>query len=75
MNENPTCYRCDEPMRIGFLGDAAHSSLLQARWCEGEPQAGFLTEVKARQFRAGLKTFSYRCPKCGLLETYAFDKE
>lgn len=74
MSEPPVCHRCKQPMVRGFLVDATHGGFVQTRWAHGEPTPGWISEVRGRHFEAGLKTVSYRCPACGLLEMYAFDK-
>jgi len=68
------CMRCHSPMEKGFLADASHGGVYQARWCRGEASPNwFGAEVKMQQFESAVTTVSYRCPKCGLLESYAPD--
>lgn len=71
----PKCIRCESPMDPGFLVDFRHGNIAVQRWCEGEPESSFWSgEVKLTQANEGLKVFSYRCPECGLLESYAVSK-
>lgn len=71
-DEQLLCIACEVPMEPGFIADMSHGTILQSRWCGGEPQAGWLGgEVSGKQHKAGLKITVYRCPTCGRLEPYA----
>ena len=75
MSRSPTCGRCREPMVEGFVMDRGHGNHKeQAQWIEGPPE-----EMKWLGMNLGLKTKGkkmlkvsvWRCPRCGLLESYA----
>ena len=74
-SSTPNCLRCRTAMEGGFLLDRGHgNSQNQAEWVEGEPE-----QRKIFGLPAGLKTskddilkvVTYRCPRCGMLESYA----
>jgi hypothetical protein len=50
------------------LGDA--QSRNQATWIGGKPEHSFWLGLKTKD-RPHLKVTTYRCPRCGLLESYA----
>jgi hypothetical protein len=57
-------------MDDGFTLDHTHGEHKQAAWVEGPPQRSFWTGVKApRAMQHPITT--YRCTKCGYLESYA----
>lgn len=70
------CLRCETPMELGFQVDMAHMNVLPAHWTAGEPQPSFwgLHSVRQSQVKAGIPIRSYRCPKCGYLESYALNQ-
>jgi hypothetical protein len=57
-------------MGEGFIMDATHGAVLVARWVAGMPEPSFWsgTKVTGKEQR---KIVTYRCPKCGYLESYA----
>jgi hypothetical protein len=66
------CLRCHSPMEEGFMVDIGHMTIQQARWCRGKPNPSFWSgEVANRQMTSGSRVSTYRCPKCGYLESYA----
>jgi hypothetical protein len=64
----PECRSCKTPMVAGFVPDSY--SLSRQSWIAGEPDTGFALTIKIRK-RAHLAITTYRCPGCGLLESYA----
>ena len=66
----PTCPQCRVAMTEGFLIDRAHAnSITLPEWVEGAPERrwwGFSLKGRAR-----LRAQTYRCPRCGLLQSYA----
>ena len=63
------CPDCDEEMETGFL--RGHHSI---EWVSGEvtflKEFGIVLPGATRE-----KVTTYRCPKCGLLRSYAIDKK
>ena len=71
----PTCARCRVAMEEGYLLDRGHGNYRdQAQWVEGGPDrirwlgVDFGVQTKDREV---LKVSTWRCPRCGLLESYA----
>jgi hypothetical protein len=62
------CPKCRERMEEGFMADVSHGFTLIARWVPGKPKAGMVSEG-TNAIRK--KTKTYRCCKCGYLESYA----
>ena len=63
-------------MEPGFQLDAGKGRTTQARWMPGEPvpmQVFYPSEASRDQRRQALRITTYRCPKCGLLDSYATD--
>ena len=58
-------------MEAGFVMDRFDDGRRSLQhWMAGLPEYGFLGGLKTRQ-RQHLDVFTYRCTKCGLLESYA----
>jgi len=75
MTRSPTCGRCRAPMDEGFLMDRGHhNSQSQLEWIEGPPEEstwlGMKTGLKTKGKKV-IKVSVWRCPRCGLLESYA----
>ena len=68
----PKCLRCGTLMTEGFMMDATQGAALVARWVAGPPERSFWTNTKVRG-KEQRKVVTYRCPKCGYLESYAGD--
>ncbi len=70
----PDCPDCAIPMVSGFIPDATYGRVLQTHWHEGDPEdarsLGFKVGVKVDR-SSMLPVWSWRCPSCGLLKTYA----
>lgn len=67
----PVCPKCDGRFEAGFtleLGD--HNSLSQGKWVEGKPERSFWNGLKIKG-RAQHPVTTYRCSRCGYLESYA----
>jgi DNA-directed RNA polymerase subunit RPC12/RpoP len=67
---SPKCAKCGTRTEEGFIVDNTYGSRLQSSWVEGPPDRSRWTGVKVRG-RVVLPITSYRCPKCGYLESYA----
>ena len=66
-----SCPRCQAAMDAGFVLDRGHYSKLdEQRWVEGEPVKSIWTGIKTKG-RESFAVVTYRCEKCGLLESYA----
>ncbi len=74
----PSCLRCRVAMEDGYLLDRAHhNSTNQAEWVDGVPELrqwlGMSLGLKTANHTM-LKVVAYRCPRCGMLESYAHHK-
>ena len=70
----PTCVRCSTSMEQGFVIDAGYLHIGQSRWCPGPagPVApDVISEVSRLQLSQFRRIVSFRCPRCGYLESYA----
>jgi hypothetical protein len=66
-----TCPKCASPMETGFILDKIEDSRLNTpEWLEGTPERAFWTGLKTRG-RSRFNIITYRCERCGLLESYA----
>jgi len=58
-------------MEAGVILDKGHAnSLSTSEWLEGKPEKSFWAGLKTKG-RDRLPVRTYRCPKCGYLESYA----
>jgi hypothetical protein len=67
----PNCLSCKVEMEEGFIPDLGHANAAsQPKWTEGAPEKSFWTGLKLKD-RERLPIATYRCPQCGLLQSYA----
>ena len=65
------CPACRVAMEEGFLLDkGAHNAPSQQEWAEGRPEQSFWTGLKLKG-KEKLRVATFRCPNCGLLQSYA----
>ncbi len=68
---NMTCPKCKSAMEEGFIVDFAHGNAAKvSNWVEGEPEKSFWWGLKTDD-REKLPVMTYRCVRCGYLESYA----
>jgi hypothetical protein len=66
-----SCLRCDVAMEEGFIPDLADLNYPQVpQWAEGRPVKSFWSGLKLKD-RDRYPITTYRCPKCGMLQSYA----
>ena len=67
------CAKCGGEIVDGYLVDRgdSHQEALPS-WIEGEPQKGWLGGLKTRH-KKRLEVTTWRCRKCGFLESYALE--
>jgi len=58
------------PSGLGFIVDNTYGGRVQSEWAEGKPQRSMWTGLKIAK-DAKLPVSTYRCEKCGYLESYA----
>lgn len=66
----PRCQKCDARMEPGYVLDQAYGGMAQSAWVEGAPERSFWTGLKLKG-RQRLPVTTYRCSRCGYLESYA----
>ena len=64
------CLRCGGTQEEGYIPESGGHGLFQSYWVEGRPEKSFWNGLKTGD-RRRLKTFTYRCVKCGRLESFA----
>lgn len=64
-----TCAQCGGRMEQGFIPEATRHSNGPSEWIEGPPEKGW-AGLKLRGKRR-LAVETYRCQRCGVLESYA----
>ena len=69
----PKCPDCNAVMESGVVVDRADMDIpKQQEWVEGMPERSFwLGEGFKLKGKERLQVTAYRCPKCGLLKSYA----
>lgn len=68
----PRCRDCGVELEPGALVEAGQGPTVSVvRWTAGVPQPGWLGEVAKRVHNQGVRTLTYRCPKCFRLESFA----
>ena len=67
---DPVCPKCRTTMEPGFVLDQSHGVMAQSAWIEGAPERSFWSGVKLKG-RERIPVMTYRCPRCGFLESYA----
>ncbi|QDV36344.1 hypothetical protein [Tautonia plasticadhaerens] len=68
----PTYPKCSQAMKEGFILDHTRNGRLPSEWVEGPPQHSFWTGLRLRG-KERHKVATFRCPKCGYLESYAME--
>ena len=68
--KSKTCPKCQSIMVQGFVADFANGSVIVSTWVEGPPKKAFWTTTKIEP-RKKLPVATFRCSKCGFLESYA----
>lgn len=72
---DPTCRNCRASMERGYRPDRGHGNAQHVEeWARGEPQKAqwlFITYIKGVGKKDLLPITTWRCPRCGLLESYA----
>ena len=74
MSDRPLeCGKCGRDMEPGYLLDYTHGATAQSTWVEGPPVRSIWTWMNLKG-REKLKVTTWRCTKCGYLESYARDE-
>jgi RNase P subunit RPR2 len=70
MARSPVCPKCQSSMVEGIILDKDHGGSRVSAWVEGLPDRGFFGNVRLRG-RKPVEITSWRCTRCGFLESYA----
>jgi len=71
MAKGMDCLRCGGLLERGYVADKAHYSVPDTQqWVEGAPEHSFWQGLKMKD-RDVLPVMTYRCKRCGFLESYA----
>jgi hypothetical protein len=68
--QNPKCPKCNTRMEPGYLPDATYGGIVLPKWAAGEPTKNWLGAFTTKG-KATYPVVTYRCQKCGYLESYA----
>jgi hypothetical protein len=70
-NKSIVCPKCNAAMTAGFiLAHGGVASVAASQWVEGAPEESYWTGIKTKG-RANFQVVTYRCARCGYLESYA----
>jgi hypothetical protein len=64
------CAKCGGEMEEGFILDNTYGARLQSEWVEGAPVSSGWTGIKLKG-KEQLPIITFRCARCGYLESYA----
>ena len=67
---SPKCGKCGADMQDGFVPDTTYGGLCVPFWMAGKPERGFFGNIKT-EAKERRPIRSFRCVKCGYLESYA----
>ena len=65
------CPRCGGTMETGFLIDVGYGQTAVPNWVAGEPVSSFWSAGLKLRGKDKLPVTTYRCRRCGYLESYA----
>jgi hypothetical protein len=72
MTQPMTCTKCGGSMELGFMVEHGHgASDHQVRWVEGEPTLRVFFHSLKLGDRKPISVTTYRCDRCGYLESFA----
>ena len=74
MSAPSECLRCKSTMSVGLVLDRADYNVgTVQQWVAGLPERSFWTGIKTKGHES-YKVLTYRCEKCGYLESYATER-
>ncbi len=65
-----SCPKCQSTMKCGFMLDHTYGARTVGNWVEGEPERSIWYGVKLGGKKV-MEVETWRCSKCGFLESYA----
>lgn len=72
MREPSSCAKCGGSLSAGFTVDQGYGVAEVSTWQGGEPRSVWYGGVKMSKDDQ-IKVTTYRCDRCGYLESYALD--
>ena len=66
-----SCPRCSGAMEAGYTVDVGYGSTSVPKWVGGEPASSFWSSGLKLRGKEQLPVTTYRCRRCGYLESYA----
>jgi predicted nucleic-acid-binding Zn-ribbon protein len=70
MHKPSSCPKCQGSMSEGFVVDNTHGGRAVSSWVEGAPNKSFWVGVSLSG-KEPVEIVTYRCNRCGFLESYA----
>ena len=67
------CSKCTSPMTEGFITDQGHGMIVVPKWVDGPPRKSAWVGVRIGG-RKRTEVSTWRCRRCGFLESYAADE-
>ena len=79
MAQPKKCPDCDVAMKKGFIPDFAFNDVIQMLWHPGEAEPNTVLGIRTGSVKLDKSEFiaitAHRCPKCGLVRTFASNEE
>ncbi len=72
-NATSECPKCSGRMEQGFVMDNTYGARVVSHWAAGAPQKSFWAGTKMPEEKL-IPIGTFRCSKCGYLESYAMPK-
>jgi ribosomal protein L37E len=66
-----SCPRCGGSMEQGYMVDVSYGHTAVPKWVEGEPVSSFWSSGLKLRGKEQRDVSTYRCQRCGYLESYA----
>jgi hypothetical protein len=70
LKQSVECLRCKRAMEAGFLVDHGYGVVYPAAWIAGVAEWNWWRGLNLKR-RDKMPVTTFRCPGCGLLESYA----
>jgi hypothetical protein len=70
MQRPTSCPKCEGAMTEGFIVDNGYGTRTVSTWAEGEPRKSIWVGVKLGD-KPPVEIQTWRCGRCGYLESYA----
>jgi predicted nucleic-acid-binding Zn-ribbon protein len=71
IDESLKCAKCGTVMEQGIVLDHTYGGVTKTEWIEGAPKFSWWTGLQVPRDAPHFAVITYRCPKCGYMESYA----